>query len=243
MTINVAIVDDDELILGGLTRLIESTKEFQCSGSYCSALSALNDLPKLLPDVVLMDINLSGMNGIEYVRSIREVCPNQLVLVLTNIDDPQIIFNTLSAGASGYLLKKSSSSKQIITAVRDVYHGSSPITGSIARQLVNLLQQAVVPGQNYRSLSLRETQVIDLLAKGLRYNEIAGKLQISYATVHTHIRNIYKKLHVNCRTEAAALYLRQHPGLHFSASAREIRPVELFNEASVIRHFASTISC
>jgi DNA-binding NarL/FixJ family response regulator len=242
MTIKVAIVDNDELILDGLTRLIGSTKELRCSGSYSSAVRALDEFRKSLPDVVLMDINLSGVNGVEYVRRIKEVCPDQLILVLTNLNDPQVVINTLSSGASGYLLK-STSPKQIVTAVRDVYHGSSPFTGSIARGLVNLLQQAAVPGQSYRSLSLREIQVIDLMTNGLRYKEIAGKLEISYATVHTHIRHIYKKLRVKCRTEAVALYLRQHPSWHVSASVQKIQKVEIFSEASVTRYFAGVVSC
>lgn len=221
MSINVAIVENNEQMLSSLTRLVESTKEFRCSGSYGSAVSALNEFTTSLPDVVLMDINLSGMNGVELVRRIKEFCPDQLILVLTDLEDPQVVFKTLSSGASGYLLKNTPP-KQIITAIRDLYHGSSPITGSIARGLVNLLQQAAVPVQNYRSLSLRETQVLDQLSKGLRYKEIAETLGVSYATVHTHIRHIYRKLHVNCRTEAVALYLRQNPEWHFSASPQKL---------------------
>jgi DNA-binding NarL/FixJ family response regulator len=242
MSINVAIVENDEQMLSGLTRLIKSTKGFRCSGSYNSAVSALKEFPKSLPDVVLMDINLPGVNGVEYVRRIKEIYPDQLILVLTNLDEPQVVMNTLSSGASGYLLKNTAP-KQIVSAVREVYHGSSPFTGSIARGLVNLLQQAAVPGQNYRSLSLRETQVIDLLTKGLRYKEIAAKLEISYATVHTHIRHIYKKLGVKCRTEAVALYLRQHPCWQVSAGVQEIQKIDLFSEASVTRYFAGAVAC
>jgi len=242
MSINVAIVDNDEQVLSGLFRLIQSTKGFRCSGAYSSALRALNAISESLPDVVLTDIHLSGMNGIEFVRLIKEVRPSQLILVLTYLDNAQVVFNTLSTGASGYLLK-SSSPEQIITAVQDVCHGGSPITGSIARGLVNLLQQTASPGRNYRSLSLREQQVLDLLASGFRYQDIAEKLKISYATAHTHIRNMYKKLRVNGRTEAITLYLREHPGWHASASAQESQKIELFNEASITTYFAGTISC
>lgn len=241
MSINVAIVENDEQGLSGLARLIGSTEGFRCSGLYSSAVCALNDFPKLLPDVVLMDINLPGTHGVEYVRRIKEVCPDQLVLVLSDLDNPQVIFNTLSAGASGYLLKNSSP-RQIITAVRDVYHGSSPLTGSIARRLVNLLQQAAVPGQSCRSLSLREQQVLDLLARGFRYKEIAGELEISYATVHTHIRHIYKKLRVSCRTDAVTLYLREHPNWSVLAKARQYKRVELFNKAAIPRNFTRAIA-
>jgi DNA-binding NarL/FixJ family response regulator len=237
MSINVAIVEYDEQVLSGLARLFALSTRFRCSGLYSSTVCALNDFPKSLPDVVLMDINLPGKNGIECLRRIKQARPDQLILVLTHLDDPQIVFDTLSAGATGYLLKNSSS-EQILAAIQDVCHGSSPITGSISRGLVNLLQQTGAPGQSYRSLSLREQQVLNFLAKGFRYKEIAGELKISYTTVHTHIRHVYKKLRVNCRTEAVTWYLREHPNWQVHARTRQYQRVELFSETATSRTFA-----
>ena len=235
MSINVAIVEKDKRVFSGLAGLLEATNGFRCAGPYSSAISALNEFPKSLPDVVLMDINLPCMNGVEYVRRIKEAHPCQLILVLTHLDDPQVAFNTLSAGASGYLLK-SASPEQIVTAIQEVYRGGSPITGSIARGLVNLLQQTAVPGQNYRNLSLREQQVLGFLAKGLRYKEIAGALAISYSTAHAHIRHIYRKLRVNCRTDAVTLYLREYPNRSIQALARQYKMAGVPNHAASSRN-------
>jgi DNA-binding NarL/FixJ family response regulator len=212
MSINVAIVENDQRASGMLARRINAAAGVQCTGVYSNVADALDEFPVSLPDVVLMDIQLSGVTGVEGVRRIKEAGPARHILVLTDLNDPQIVFKALSAGASGYLLKTGSSPGQIIGAIREVLRGGAPLTGSIARRLVKLFQEAApVPVPDYRKLSLREHQVLALLARGLRYKEVAFKLNISYATVHSHIRHIYKKLRVSCRTDAVTLYLRQSP--------------------------------
>jgi DNA-binding NarL/FixJ family response regulator len=218
MSIHVAIVENDQRASGVLARRINATAGFHCTGLHSNLADALDEFPVSLPEAVLRDIQLPGGNGVEGVRRIKEAGPARHILVLTDLNDPQIVFKALAAGASGYLLKNGSSPVQIIGAIREVFHGGAPLTGSIARRLVNLFQEAApVPVPDYRKLSLREHQVLDLLARGLRYKEVAFKLNISYATVHSHIRHIYKKLRVSCRTDAVMLYLRQSPDWRIAA--------------------------
>jgi DNA-binding NarL/FixJ family response regulator len=234
-SINVAILGEDELVLGRLAQLIEATEGLRCSGRYGDADSALDECLVAPTDVVLMDITLPGTNGIECVRRIKEACPNQLILVLSNWDEQEVVFSTLSASAIGYLLKPSSP-KQITTAIREVYLGGSPMTASIARWVVSLFHRTDASAQGYRKLSLRERQVLDLLAKGFRFKEIVWELKISYATACTHIRHIYRKLRVNSRTDAVTLHLRQCPG--WQVGARPPQLVELLNVADGARNFA-----
>ena len=235
LSINVASVGDDKLVFGRLAQLIAATEGLRCSGRYVDAASALNEFLVAPPDVVLMDINLPDTNGIECVRGIKEACPNQLILVLSNEDEPEVVFSTLSAGAVGYLLKPSSPA-QITSAIREVYLGGSPMTASIARWVVGLFHRTDTPAQGYRKLSLRERQVLDLLAKGFRFKKIAWELNISYATACTHIRHIYRKLGVNSRTDAVTLHLRQCLG--WQVEARPPQLVELLNVADGARIFA-----
>jgi DNA-binding NarL/FixJ family response regulator len=239
MSINVAIIESDELVFSRLARLLEETEGLRCCGQYASGQQALNAFPHLLPDVVLMDIHLPNSNGVEWVCRIRAACPGQLILVLSNCTEPKVVFSALAAGATGYLLKHSSS-EQIIAAIQEVYQGGSPMTGSIARQVVNLFQQAAVPEPGRRELSRREKQVLELLAKGFSYKEIAEELKLTYATIHTHIRHIYKKFRVNCRTEAVTLYLRQSS--IWPIQARPAKMVEWFNETELPGHFAPAVA-
>jgi DNA-binding NarL/FixJ family response regulator len=206
MPISVSIVEDSEKLRGTLARVLNRADGFRCVSQYPSAEDALKDLPNVKPDVVLMDINLPGINGVECVRQLKKILPQVQVMMLTVYEDTENIYDALTAGASGYLLKRTSG-PELLDAIREVHRGGSPMTAHIARKVVQSFQRnAAQPTEN---LSEREQQVLDLLSKGLMYKEIADKLQISYETVHTYIRRIYEKLQVRTRTEAVAKFLRQ----------------------------------
>jgi DNA-binding NarL/FixJ family response regulator len=158
-----------------------------------------------------MDINLPGINGVDCVRRLKELLPSTQVVMLTVYENTNIIFSALSAGASGYLLKQSSP-EQITQAIHEVHQGGSPMTSHIARKVVASFLNIPNPVNDYEKLSLREQEVLELLAQGFLYREISDKLKISYATVHTHVRHIYEKLHVRSRTEAVTRHLQQISG-------------------------------
>jgi RNA polymerase sigma factor (sigma-70 family) len=207
MPISVSIVEDSEKLRGTLARVINRADGFRCVSQYPSAEDALKDLPNVKPDVVLMDINLPGVNGVECVRQLKKILPDVQVMMLTVYEDTENIYDALTAGASGYLLKRTSG-PELLDAIREVNRGGSPMTAHIARKVVQSFQKNA-PAQPAENLSEREQQVLDLLSQGLMYKEIADKLQISYETVHTYIRRIYEKLQVRTRTEAVAKFLRQ----------------------------------
>ncbi|MCS7089759.1 MAG: response regulator transcription factor [Verrucomicrobiota bacterium] len=209
MPIKVTIVEDNEKLRETLARVIGRTEGFECVGSFASAEDALRAVPQIKPDVVLMDINLPGLNGVECVRRLKEQCPETQFIMLTVYEDTDNIFNALAAGATGYLLKRSTRT-ELLQAIRDVVQGGSPMTTHIARKVVQSFQKPVPkPTEPAAELSPREREVLDLLAQGFLYKEIAEKLGISYETVHTHIRRIYEKLQVRTRTEAVAKFLRR----------------------------------
>jgi len=207
MPITVSIVEDSEQVRGTLARLINRADGFRCPSQYASAEAALEGLPRDRPDVVLMDINLPGINGVECVRRLKELLPDTQVVMLTVYEDTENIFNALAAGASGYLLKRTTSA-ELLAAIREVRQGGSPMTTHIARKVVQSFQKAGASGQPTENLSPREKEVLDCLSQGFLYKEIADKLNISYETVHTYIRRIYEKLQVRTRTEAVAKFLR-----------------------------------
>jgi DNA-binding NarL/FixJ family response regulator len=207
MPITVSIVEDSEQVRGTLARLIDRAEGFRCLSQFANAEAALEELPRETPDVVLMDINLPGMNGVECVRRLKQVVPAIQVVMLTVYEDTQNIFNALAAGASGYLLKRTSKD-ELLAAIREVQRGGSPMTTHIARKVVQSFQSAGTSSQSTENLSPREQEVLDCLAHGFLYKEIADKLGISYETVHTYIRRIYEKLQVRTRTEAVAKFLR-----------------------------------
>jgi DNA-binding NarL/FixJ family response regulator len=207
MAISVSIVEDNEKLRGTLARVLNRAEGFGCASQYPSAEDALKDLPNVKPDVVLMDINLPGINGVECVRQLKKILPQVQIMMLTVYEDTENIFDALTAGASGYLLKRTTSA-ELLSAIREVQRGGSPMTAHIARKVVQSFQRNA-PAQPAENLSEREQQVLDLLSQGLMYKEIADKLQISYETVHTYIRRIYEKLRVRTRTEAVAKFLRQ----------------------------------
>ena len=208
MPISVSIVEDNDQLRGTLARLLDRSEGFRCLSHYANAEEALKDLPQVRPDVVLMDINLPGMNGVQCVRQLKALLPQIQVMMLTVYEDTENIFNALAAGASGYMLKRTSS-KELLEAIQDVQRGGSPMTMHIARKVVQSFQQTAATAQPTENLSEREQQVLDCLCQGLMYKEIAEKLGISYETVHTYIRRIYEKLQVRTRTEAVAKFLRR----------------------------------
>ena len=208
MPITVSIVEDNDQLRGTLARVIGRAEGFQFLNQYASAEAALEAVPKERPNVVLMDINLPGLNGVECVRQLKQLVPQTLVVMLTAYEDTENIFNSLAAGASGYLLKRTKSA-ELLDAIRDVIKGGSPMTAHIARKVVQSFQRASASNQSTEHLSPREQEVLDCLSQGFLYKEIAEKLGISYETVHTYIRRIYEKLQVRTRTEAVAKFLRR----------------------------------
>ncbi|HKS38956.1 MAG TPA: response regulator transcription factor [Verrucomicrobiae bacterium] len=208
MAITVSIVEDNDQLRGTLARVISRAEGFRCLGQYANAESALEALPRERPNVVLMDINLPGMNGVECVRQLKQLAPEIQAVMLTVYEDTDNIFNALAAGASGYLLKRTGSA-ELLEAIRDVHQGGSPMTTHIARKVVQSFQRAGASPQPTANLSQREQEVLDCLSQGFLYKEIAEKLGISYETVHTYIRRIYEKLQVRTRTEAVAKFLRR----------------------------------
>jgi DNA-binding NarL/FixJ family response regulator len=208
MATSVSIVEDNDELRGTLARLIGREEGFKCVSHYPTAEAALTGLPNDRPEVVLMDINLPGMNGVECVRKLKQVLPETLVVMLTAYEDTENIFNALAAGASGYLLKRAPRA-ELLEAIREVCRGGSPMTPHIARKVVQSFQKPAPSAAPAESLSPREQEVLDCLAQGFLYKEIAEKLGISYETVHTYIRRIYEKLQVRTRTEAVAKFLKR----------------------------------
>lgn len=209
MSIAVSIVEDDAGVRSSLVKLINSSPGYRCVSQHASAENALSEIPKLKPDVTLMDINLPGLNGVECVRKLKPLLPGTQVIMLTVYQNTENIFKALAAGATGYLLKQTPPA-ELLAAIRDVNAGGSPMSSHIARKIVQSFQQPVPAAAEVAAgLSPREVEVLGLLAKGFLYKEIAEQMKISYATVHTHIRHVYEKLHVRSRTEAVAKHLGQ----------------------------------
>jgi DNA-binding NarL/FixJ family response regulator len=208
MPITVSIVEDNDQLRGTLARVIGRAEGFQCLSQYPDAESAMAALPGEKPNVVLMDINLPGMNGVECVRKLKPTLPGTQVLMLTAYEDTENIFNSLAAGAAGYLLKRTPRD-ELLAAIREVHAGGSPMSAHIARKVVQSFQRPAAALGPTEDLSPREKEVLDCLAQGFLYKEIAEKLGISYETVHTYIRRIYEKLQVRTRTEAVAKFLRR----------------------------------
>jgi len=207
--IKVAIFEDNKHLREGLYYLINGTEGFSCTGALDDANDLQFHLRKTLPDVVLMDIEMPGMNGIEAVKIIKQQFPSVQVLMQTIFHDDDNIFNAICAGASGYILKTTSPAGYI-EAIRDVYNGGSPMTGSIARRVLELFQKNISPAisHNYQ-LTPKEKEILQHLVKGKSFKMIAEAIDSSYETVRTHMKNIYAKLHVNSNTEAVSKALRE----------------------------------
>ena len=208
MPIHVAIVEDDEEIRANLTHRIRENSAFRLMASYPDAELALEELPAQKPDVVLMDINLPGIDGVECVRQLKALLPKTQFVMLTVYEDNNRLFKSLMAGASGYLLKRTTPGK-LMAAVKEAHAGGSPMTPQIARRVVQHFQQLSEPPSDLPKLTPRETDVLNQLAKGFRYKEITDNLNISPGTLHSYISNIYEKLHVHSRTEAVVKYLHR----------------------------------
>jgi DNA-binding NarL/FixJ family response regulator len=213
MAITVCIVDDTRDIRMALEEIIRLSDEFKLLESFSSAEEALVKIPSLQPKVVLMDINLGGMSGIECVRKLKPDNPEVLFMMCTVYEEDEKIFEALSAGASGYILKKTSPTK-LLEAIRELNEGGAPMSTQIARKVVAAFQQKSISldtnsnsfGVKLNNLSNREKEILELLAKGMLYKEIAGQLFISAETVRKHVYHIYEKLHVNNRIEAVNRY-------------------------------------
>jgi len=212
MIISVCIVDDNKDIRSALEQIILMAEGYQLAGSFSDAEEALQKIPLVRPNIVLMDINLGdGESGIDCVRQLKPLYPEILYMMCTVYEEDEKIFEALTAGANGYILKKTAPGK-LLDAIRELHEGGAPMSSQIARKVVNAFQQrAAAPGpvelnsQQSKSISIlsnRENEILELLAKGMLYKEIAGRLFISQETVRKHVYHIYEKLHVNNRVEA-----------------------------------------
>jgi DNA-binding NarL/FixJ family response regulator len=205
MVVTIAILEDDAAVRTSMLKILEDAPDCECVGAFSHAEDALLEIPKLKPQVVLMDISMAGINGVECVRQLAKVTKLPQILMLTVHQDPECIFNSLMAGAAGYLLKPVRAA-QLLAAVKDVYAGGAPMTSSIARKVVQSFKgiaPAVRPAAE--NLSSCEVDVLDHLAKGFSYEETAGVLGIADGTVHTHVEHIYHKLHVQSGAQAVAI--------------------------------------
>jgi len=198
--IHIAIIEDDEDVRESLESLIQSIEGFTCTGSFPDAETGLKFLSADPADIVLMDIHLPGMNGIECVRRLKPVHPEMQFMMCTVFKDDESVFNALKAGATGYLLKNDDPGK-IVEAIHEMQEGGSPMTPQIARRVIESFKKPAV-NDEIHLLTKREAEMLHLLAKGFRYKEIADKLFLSTETVRKHINNIYQKLHVQSRMEA-----------------------------------------
>jgi DNA-binding NarL/FixJ family response regulator len=206
--ISVSIVDDERGLRQSIATFISGSSGFRCVSTYGTAEAALQGLPADRPDVVLMDIHMAGMNGIECVQHLKALLPDLQILMLTVYEDTDQIFKALAAGASGYLLKRLTPTK-LLEAIGEVYAGGSPMSSSIARKVVASFQGAGPATDQDALLSPREQMVLDCLSKGLAYKQIADQMGISVTTIRTYLRRIYEKLHVRSRSEAVAKYLQR----------------------------------
>jgi len=206
--ITVALVEDVAGTRDSLTKLLGHAPGLRCVGACASGEDALRDLPPLAPDVVLMDIKLPGMSGIQCVAQLKVRLPRTQVLMLTTYEDSDLIFDSLRAGASGYLLKNVPPA-EIVQAVEQVHAGGSPMSLHIARKVVSHFQQIRQPSSEMEQLTRREHEILALLAQGFLYKEIADQLGISLSTVRAHLHAVYEKLHVQSRTEAVVKFLGQ----------------------------------
>ena len=207
VNITVCIVEDDLELRESVVHYLEDAPGFSCLGAYGSAEEALKEIPLQKPAVVLMDINLPEMNGIECVGKLKALAPGVQVLMFTVYEDGGQVFEALVAGACGYMLK-STPPEKVLAAIREVYDGGSPMSSHIARKVVKYFHQ-VPPVNEIATLSKREEEVLDHLSQGFLYKEIAERLAISIDTVRKHLNSIYGKLHVHSRTDAVVKYLRK----------------------------------
>jgi DNA-binding NarL/FixJ family response regulator len=204
----VAIIEDNPGLRRSLVRIISRAPDLKLVGDWTDGESALPALEKLRPQIVLMDINLPGMSGIECTAALKRISPESQVIIVTVYEDTDSIFRALRVGACGYLLKRAFSA-EILEAIAEVRHGGAPMTSEIARRLVDAFREPQPEAPARSELSAREKEILNLVAQGFANKEIGGKLDISYLTVRVHLRRIYEKLHVRSRTEALLKYLQE----------------------------------
>jgi DNA-binding NarL/FixJ family response regulator len=201
MSITLAIVEDLDEVRDGLKNFLALSNGFEVLDTFKTAEEALLEVPRLKPDIVIMDISLPGMNGIECIRRVKDKSPTTQFMMFTVYENDEKVFEALKAGASGYLLKNTGL-VQLVESLKELHIGGSPMSANIARKLVTLFRNNQKETSGLELLSSRENEILQLLAKGLLYKEIADQLSISVATVRQHIHHIYEKLHVQNRTEA-----------------------------------------
>jgi DNA-binding NarL/FixJ family response regulator len=208
--VRLALVEDVAEMRESWRQLIDGLPGFRCVCTCASGREALRVLPAEAPDVIVMDIQMPGMTGIECTLRLKELLPRTPILILTVSADTQTVFRALEAGADGYLLKRSRPD-QLQTAIQEVLEGGAPMTSEIARRVVASFRQRAAKRDETAHLTPREEEVLGYLSKGFANKEIAVKMSVSYETVRDHLRNIYEKLHVHSRTEAVARFLNSSP--------------------------------
>jgi len=222
MSINVIIVEDDSRLRSGLREIVDRDADCRCVGAFGSGEEALEQAPPLDPQVAVMDINLPGMDGIECVRQLSAKLPDLQIVMLTVYQDTDNLFRALAAGAHGYLVKPARA-RDLMEAIHDIHRGGAPMTSALARKVVDAFRKqtrpsapspgAVSGGEGETGdLAPREKEILELLAQGFSYKEIADRLNVAFATVHTYVLRIYKKLHVRSKNAAVARWLGYHPG-------------------------------
>lgn len=204
--LRVSLVEDDPELRGHLAHLISSVPDFELAGDFAHPREAVDGIPGIAPDVVLMDINLPDLSGIECARLIKRRLPSVQIVMLTVYEDSDLIFQSLAAGASGYLLKRTPSAK-LIEGIRDLHRGGAPMSSEIARKVVQFFNERSASMEILDRLSKREREVLEALSRGRLYKEIAAELGVTLDTVRKHLQSIYRKLHVHSRTEAVVKYL------------------------------------
>lgn len=205
MLISIAIVEDNLEVRHNLARFISQTPGFRCTCLCTSGEEALKDIPRVAPDVVLMDIQLPGMSGVDCTLALKQKMPSLRVMMLTVYEDSDAIFAALKAGASGYLLKRSAPAR-LIEAINELYQGGAPMTSEIARKVIDSFHATTPATHPQDQLTVREEQVLQFLAQGYSPREIGAKMDLSYDTVRVHLKHVYEKLHVHSRTEAVLKY-------------------------------------
>lgn len=210
MPIKVAIVEDKSGVRENWANLLDASPGFKCVGGFEAGEAALEKLPHSRPDVVLMDIHLPGINGIETTLRLKQVLPDAQVIIVTVYNDPDRVFEALKAGANGYLLK-STPPAEFLAAIKNVMHGQAPMTGEIARLVIASFRQPVKQSAEEVGLTQREEECLRFLARGMANKEIAQQMGVSASTVHFHLKGIYQKLHVRSRAEATLRYLQSGP--------------------------------
>jgi DNA-binding NarL/FixJ family response regulator len=210
MAIAVSIVEDDRQARKILAGWVNRAPGFRLAGEWGDAESAIAGIAEFSPNVVLMDINLPGMSGVDAVKQLKRSLPQTQFVMLTVYEDADHIYNALAAGATGYLLKQTPR-QELLAALEEVHRGGSPMTSNIARKVVQSFRQSSTPVPPGEQLSPREQEVLDLLARGYLYKEIADRLNISVPTVNTYVRRMYEKLHVRSRAQAVAKYAHLSP--------------------------------